>query len=67
MKPQTKEQMYEFGASEQEAEAALRFFEMLRPALKIKRDNGRIPTTNGDKSVLGFYRTCMDFIKEQTK
>lgn len=65
MKPQTKAEMIETGATEEEAEAALQLFEMLRPALRIIKENGRIETMAGNKSVLGLYRTLRRFyIKE---
>ena len=57
MKTQTKEDMIECGATEEEADSALKLFELLRPALKICRENGRIETTSGTKTVLGLYRT----------
>jgi hypothetical protein len=63
MKLQTREQMIEAGATPQEADAALKLFEIMRPSLKIKRENGRIETTHGDKSILGWYRTCKDNTK----
>jgi len=56
MKTQTIKDMIDAGATQEEAQAALDLFEILRPGLKIKR-NGRIDTTHGDKTVLGLYRT----------
>ena len=57
---QTKDEMLQSGATEQEADAAIELFRVLRPALKIKRANGRIETTHGDKTILGLYRTVKD-------
>lgn len=64
MKTQTKEEMIEVGASEEEAEAALELFALLRPSLKVSRKNGRIEIQGGNKTVLGLYRTVKDLIKE---
>ena len=64
MKTQTKQEMLEFGATEQEADAAIRLFEVLKPALRIKRENGRIETMHGDKSILGFCRTVKDLTRD---
>ena len=49
-------EMVEAGADAEESEKAYKLFELLRPALKIKK-NGRIYTTYGDKTPLGLYRT----------
>jgi len=49
-------EMVEAGADAEESEKAYKLFELLRPALKIKK-NGRIDTTYGDKTPLGLYRT----------
>ena len=64
MKTQTKEEMIELGASEEEAEAALKLFALLRPSLQVSRENGRIEIQGGNKTVLGLYRTVKDLIKE---
>lgn len=55
MKTQTIEDMINYGADKQEAENALKLWEMLRPGLKVK--NGRVDTAWGDKTPLGLYRT----------
>ena len=65
MKTQTKEEMIESGATEEEAEKALKLFKLLRPALKINRANGRIETEAGSKTVLGLYRTLRRFYVEE--
>ena len=56
----TIEGMMKSGADREEAENALKLFELLKPGLKVKR-NGRIDTSGGDKTLLGLYRTigCM--------
>jgi hypothetical protein len=56
MKTQTIEDMINKGADKQEAENALKLWEMLRPGLKVKK-NGRVDTAWGDKTPLGLYRT----------
>ena len=56
MKTQTKEEMIQAGAANDEADKAIRLFELLKPGLKIK-SNGRIDTSCGDKAPLGLYRT----------
>lgn len=56
MKTQTIEDMINQGADKQEAENALKLWEMLRPGLKVKK-NGRVDTALGDKTPLGLYRT----------
>jgi hypothetical protein len=62
MKPQTFEQMVEAGASRFEAKQAAEMFRVLRPSITLKRENGRIRTTHGDKNVLGLYRTVKDIV-----
>lgn len=52
------ENMISAGATEKEAQAASNLYKVLRPGLKVKR-NGRIDTRDGDKTVLGLYRTIM--------
>ena len=64
MKTQTKQEMIEIGATEKEAEAALELFALLRPSLKVSRENGRIEIQGGNKTVLGLYRTIKDLIQE---
>lgn len=64
MKTQTKEEMIEIGATEEDAESALELFALLRPSLKVSRENGRIEIQGGNKTVLGLYRTVKDLIKE---
>jgi len=61
MKTPTIERMMQSGADREEAENALKLFELLRPGLKVKR-NGRIDTTEGDKTILGLYRTIGSMI-----
>ena len=60
---QTKAEMLEFDATEQEAEAALKLFELLRPALRV--NNGRIEITGGNKTILGLYRTVKDLVNQE--
>jgi hypothetical protein len=55
MKTQTINEMLQAGATQDEAEKAMKLFELLRPGLKVKR-NGRVDTTSGDKYPLGLYR-----------
>jgi hypothetical protein len=50
------EEMINAGATKDEAENALKLWEMLRPGLKVKK-NGRVDTAWGDKTPLGLYRT----------
>lgn len=61
MKTQSIDEMIKAGATQEEAENALKLFELLRPGLKIKR-NGRIDTSGGDKTILGLYRTVGSMI-----
>lgn len=56
MKTQTLEQMIEVGATKEEAENAIKLWDLLKPGIKVKR-NGRIDTAIGDKTPLGLYRT----------
>ncbi len=56
MKTQTIEDMINQGADKQEAENAMKLWELLRPGLKVKK-NGRVDTAWGDKTPLGLYRT----------
>jgi hypothetical protein len=65
MKVQTFDEMIQAGATHNEALTAIEMFRVLRPALKIKRENGRIETTHGDKNILGFYRTIKDIISKE--
>jgi len=65
MKVQTCEEMIQAGATKNEALAALKMFRVLRPALTVKRSNGRIEMTHGDKTILGFYRTMKDIVSEE--
>ena len=66
MKTQTKQEMLaSFNVTDQEANAAIELFRVLRPAITVKRENGRIETTHGDKSILGFYRTVKDIINKE--
>lgn len=60
MKVQTFNEMIELGATPDEALRAIELFRVLRPALTVKRSNGKIATTHGDKNILGFYRTVKD-------
>jgi hypothetical protein len=50
------EDMINKGADKQEAENAMKLWELLSPGLKIK-SNGRVNTAVGDKTPLGLYRT----------
>jgi hypothetical protein len=50
------DEMINAGATKDEAENALKLWEMLRPGLKVKK-NGRVDTAWGDKTPLGLYRT----------
>ncbi len=59
---QTKEEMIEAGASEEEAEKAIELFRILSPCLKVNRKTKRIETTHGSKTILGFYRTIHDVV-----
>jgi hypothetical protein len=64
MKVQTiDEMMKQPGTTRQEAEAARELYRVLAPCLKVKRDNGRMETTHGDKTLLGLYRTVKDLTK----
>lgn len=65
MKTQTYDEMIEAGATANEALCALELFRVLRPSLTVKRSNGRIATTRGDKSILGFYRTVKDIVNKE--
>lgn len=65
MKVQTYEEMMQAGATKNEALTALEMFRVLRPALTVKRSNGRIETTSGDKNILGFYRTMKDIVNKE--
>jgi len=60
MKVQTYDEMLAVGATPDEALRAIELFRVLRPSLTVKRENGRIRTTHGDKNLLGFYRTVKD-------
>ena len=66
MKVQTYEEMIQAGATKNEALTAIQLFEVLRPALTVKRSNGRIMTQFGDKTLLGFYRTVKSIVNKQT-
>jgi hypothetical protein len=63
MKTQTMEDMLEAGATTDEAAAAARLFDILRPGLKVKA-NGRVNTEWGDKYPLGLYYTIKRIIEE---
>jgi len=63
MKTQSIDEMMEAGATKDEAEQAIKLFELLRPGLKVKR-NGRIDTTGGDKYPLGLYRIIKTVLQE---
>jgi hypothetical protein len=63
---QTINDMIEAGATEDEAERAVKLFELLRPGLRVKR-NGRVDTMHGDKYPLGLYRTIRNRIMEGEK
>ena len=45
-------------------ERAEKFYEIFKPCLKKKRDNGRFDTTWGDKTKLGLYRSMKRAIEE---
>ncbi len=64
MKPQTIKEMIDAGAIHEEAAKAQELFVILRPGLKIKRENGRIETSGGDKTVLGLYRTIANIVNK---
>lgn len=65
MKVQTYDEMIQAGATKNEALIAVQLFEVLRPALTVKRSNGRIMTQFGDKTVLGLYRTVSSIVNKQ--
>jgi len=65
MSNQTHADMIAAGASPTEATAAAEMFRVLRPGLKVKRSNGRIETTHGDKNPLGLYRTVKDIVRSE--
>ena len=67
MREMNFDEMIEAGASRSEALQAAELFRVLRPALTVKRENGRIRTTHGDKSTLGLYRTLKDIIKAEVQ
>jgi hypothetical protein len=64
MKKETVETLVKAGASGDEARAAIAFFELMRPALRRKRENGRFDLAGGDKNILGLYRTALRVIEE---
>ena len=66
MKTQSVEEMVEAGATQEEAETALKLFEILRPGLRITR-NGRVDTAQGDKTPLGLSRTIKRIFEENKK
>ena len=66
MKTQSVEEMVEAGATQEEAEKAFELFEILRPGLRVKR-NGRVGTSQGDKTPLGLYRTIKRIFEENKK
>jgi len=66
MKVQNFDDIIMSGATKNEAESALEMFRVLRPALTVKRSNGRIMTTYGDKTVLGFYRTVKYIVNKES-
>lgn len=58
--------MISAGADMDEAMRAIVLFEMLNPCLRIKA-NGRIDTTDGDKTILGLYRMVRRYVKPETR
>jgi hypothetical protein len=63
-KVQTIQDMVDVGATLTEAQNAMQLWKLLRPALKVGA-NGRVDTTEGNKTPLGFYRTIRSFIMER--
>lgn len=57
----TKKDLMGYGATEEEADRALRLFEILRPGLKID-EYGRVQTSRGEKNPLGIYRIAAEII-----
>lgn len=55
-KEQSREEMINLGASEEEIKGTYLLIDLLRPCLKLKQ-NGRYDTSFGDKTALGLYRT----------
>lgn len=64
MKIQTREEMIQFGASPEEANKAVRLFEILRAGLRIN-ERGLVETCYGDKTPLGLYRTIRGFLGKE--
>ena len=63
MKPDTPEEAARYSDDPAEINAAYELFSVLRPCLKVCRTNGRLDTTQGSKTILGFYRTIKDLTK----
>ena len=57
MRPQTPQESVQYSDNQEEIKAAYELFRVLRPCLKVCRTNGRLDTTQGSKTILGFYRT----------
>ena len=66
MKVQTVQEMRELRATEEEIQNALELLKVLRPSIRVKRENGRIETTQGDKTLLGLLRTVKDIVNRRT-
>ena len=64
MTTKERRKLRQYADSEPEARVAEMLLTVLRPGLKVKR-NGRIDTTWGDKTPLGWYRTIRRITKEE--
>ena len=67
MKPQTPEEIRKESYNENEALAAMALYELLKPALKVKRDNGRFDLAGGDKTIVGLYRSAKRIIENEPR
>ena len=66
MKVQTIEEIKKEAYSESEAQNAINLYELLKPVLKVKRENGRFELAGGDKTILGLYRSVKRIIDNES-